>query len=109
MSDRDDYPMSTRLDVKARAATQRQMRGRMEDVTGIVRRIAASGKALALWAGETEDVQDPRSGEIRAREVWVWLPIKSIDWPGVADIKAITGKTETLRVQEWLAKDKGLI
>lgn len=109
MSDRDDYPMSTRLDVKARAATQRQMRGRMEDVTGIVRRIAASGKALALWAGETEDVQDPRSGEIRGREVWVWLPIKSIDRPDVADITAITGKTETLRVQEWLAKDKGLI
>ena len=24
-------------------------------------------------------------------------------------VKAITGKTETLRVQEWLAKDKGLM
>ncbi len=109
MSYRDDYPMSARLDDEAGELTKRQTRDRMEDVTGIVRRIAASGKALALWAGETEDVQDPRSGEIRGREVWVWLPIKSIDWPGVADIKAITGKTETLRVQEWLAKDKGLI
>lgn len=49
------------------------------------------------------------SREIRSRDVWVWLPLKSIDRPDAPNLTAITGKAETLRVQEWLAMDKGLI
>ena len=36
-----------------------------------------------------------------------YVYFRNFDFFGI--IKAITGKTETLRVQEWLAKDKGLI
>lgn len=63
-------------------------------------------KSIAVSDGTTEDWQDPRTGEIREREKWFWLPR--------SQITLVTGWLEkggavTLAVPEWLAKQGGLV
>ena len=57
-------------------------------------------KSIVVWAGEMEDVTDERTGEIREREKWVFLPKSLAQYDN--DAKTVT-------MPEWMAVEKGLI
>lgn len=97
------YELTDRFDHEERA----KLRGRTEDVSGIVR--AVKPKSYGVWFGDEEEIQDQRTGELRKRQIWVWLPRKMTVRGDVSDPDVTTGKVETLTIPEWLAKDKGLI
>lgn len=94
MSYGDDYPETDRL-------VRRQTKGRMELLSGIVRQVRPT--TYAIFFGEMELLPS----YAQPREKWVFLPKRFVERECEAD--AITGKAETLHVQEWLAKDRGLI
>lgn len=56
-------------------------------------------KAIAITDGTEEETVDPRTGEIKTREKWFWLPKSQVEVNGDG----------TVTMPEWLAADKGLV
>jgi hypothetical protein len=66
--------------------------------------MAEREKAIAIWDGVSmeDGLPDRKTGEIKPRKKWAWIPRSQIE---------ITpnGKTFTVTMPEWLATEKGLI
>ena len=65
-------------------------------------------RGLALFQGATHEVVDERTGEIRERDHFVWLPKSRVEiareWRGSKG-----ERMAEIEVPEWLAKEKELV
>lgn len=76
----------------------------LTDVSCTVRQIR--DKAIAVADGTTEEHTDQRTGEVKERETWFWLPKSMVEVdPSDYDV----GDTVTVTMPEWKAQDVGLI
>lgn len=57
-------------------------------------------KAVAIADGTEEEVVDGRTGEIRTRQKWHWLPKSQVE---------VYAEDGIVKMPEWLAHEKGLI
>ncbi|MBA4132531.1 MAG: hypothetical protein C0519_14045 [Hyphomicrobium sp.] len=69
---------------------------------------STTDRGLAIYQGETHDVVDERTGEIIARDHFVWLPKKLTtilrEWRDRDN-----RRMAEIEIPEWLAKEKELI
>ena len=76
------------------------------EITAEIRHTTERG--IALYQGATHDVTDERTGEVKERDHFVWLPKSQVtitrEWRGRDG-----ERMAEIGVPEWLAKDKGLI
>lgn len=80
---------------------------RTTEISATVRQIR--DKAIAVADGTMEEVVDDRTGEVREREQWHWLPRAAIEVEGYAIDDRLVGRTVTIVLPESMAKAKGLI
>lgn len=77
---------------------------RLTDISCQVRQVR--DKSIAVADGTTEEAADRRTGELRQREKWFWLPLYAIEVdPADYDV----GDTVTVTLPEAIAREKGLI
>jgi len=81
---------------------------RQTEISGIVRKLLPASVVIA--DGTTGEKIDPETGEILKTERRVQLPRSQIAFEGLmpGDQPEI-GKVYTIRLPEWLARDRGLI
>lgn len=76
----------------------------LTDVSVTVRQIRE--KAIAVADGTTHEHTDDKTGEIRERETWFFLPLSLIE---VDPPDYEVGDTVTVTLPEWKAADLGLL
>ena len=55
--------------------------------------------SIAIADGTTEEIKDERTGELKEREKWFWLPRSQVE----------VNNDGTVTMPEWLAEEKELI